>query len=192
MRKAIDIGIAKLISDSGCQNFTGFIANAHIKDIPIVEGEIWDHAGAGVSDQFTDGCRIRTSALIEIHSYDSSLWVVTKDGSRYGILSFAALGWIYFINMYRAYDRLDPTPANTPRLFMRDFPDQQSGEEITPSKLRAVKIKAELGKLESRLKKPKPLRPAKDPNELKRLMEQVEATIDTLKRNGVAMNGHEL
>ncbi|MBC3239821.1 hypothetical protein HU723_11595 [Pseudomonas lurida] len=192
MRTAIDSGIAKLRSDSGCLDFTGFIVNAHICDTPTVKGEIWGHAGAGSSDQFTDGCLIMTSALIEINSCDSSVWVVTKDGSRYGILSFTALGWVYFINLYRAYDRLDQTPANTPRLFMPAFPGRHSGDEITPSKLHVLKVKAELRKSEGRLKRTKPLRPEKDPNELKRLMEHVEATIDTLKRNGVTMNGHEL
>lgn len=191
MNDGIGEAIAKLRVDAGGVEFTGFITNAHISHPSVLGGEIWHHVRAESSGRFADGHRIQTSSIIEIHLRDESIWVDTENGSRYGIASFAPLGWTYLSDLYRAYVRLDPVPDEAPNFDWRHscHSQRQVGSDAL-GRVIGRRLKREHEEPESRLKSPMPSRPIANSN-LKQVAEHARDSIETLKRNGVNIIKHD-
>jgi len=184
--------IVKLKGDAVGVEFTGFVSNARLPSPPALEGEIWHHIHADTSGRYADGHRIKTSPIVEIHAVGNSLWVETEAHSRYGILSFAPLGWIYFSRMYRTTDRLDPMPDGIPIFDMSHL--VADSRMLVPgiSKRfleRRVKPECTISKFKSRVKQH--LRPALDQDYLTRMNDHAEECREVLKRGGVRLINHE-
>ncbi|WP_134674884.1 hypothetical protein [Pseudomonas viridiflava] len=178
--------IAKLRADAPEIDFTGFISDARTPAAPALEGEIWRHRRAGFAGNFSDGHWIQTSNIVGIHARGDSLWVETENGSRYGILTFAPLGWLYFSNLHRAFDQLAPTPDGTPIFDLRHMRERP---EPLPSgglnKMMEKRVKRE--QLQSLCKggSGQARGPALYPDFLKKWIEDTQASVATLRRNGV-------
>ncbi|MBV6822811.1 hypothetical protein [Pseudomonas sp. PD9R] len=192
MNDGICKAIAKLRADAAGVEFTGFITNAHATHPPVLEGEIWHHLRAESSGRFADGHRIQTSSIIEIHVRGESIWVDTENGGRYGIASFAPLGWVYFSDLCRAYERLDPVPVEAPIFDLHHSCHSQIpvGSEVL-GKVNERRLKQQRKEPESRVTNPKPSRPTTSPNFLKQMTEHARDSIETLKRNGVNVIKHD-
>ncbi|WP_219094619.1 hypothetical protein [Pseudomonas sp. UMAB-40] len=184
--------IAKLKADSNGLAFTGFISNAYVTHPSVLDGEIWCHAHAESSAKFSDGQRIQTSWIIEINACGESIWVETQNGSRYGIVSFAPLGWVYFSNLRRAHDRLVSAPIGPP---VFDLPAQhhRQGQPISTAlgKLAERRIERQGLESESKARGLKPARPKTSPDYMIRVAENARESIEALKRNGVNVIKHD-
>jgi hypothetical protein len=194
MNDRISDVIARLKVDSDGLAFTGFIANAHVTHPPVLEEEIWHHVHAETSGKFADGHRIQTSWIIDIHVRGESIWVDTENGSRYGIASFAPLGWRYFSVLYRAYERLDPLPVGTPIFDLQPSLCRSEQAAATGGLKRIIerRLKRRLKESESNVGNLKPLRPIpKNSAYIKQMTEHARESIDTLKRNGVNIIKHD-
>lgn len=188
----IRAAIAKLKADAPESEFTGFISNTRTPCPPSIEGEIWQHRYAEFSGKFSDGHRIQTSRIIDIHTHGDSLWVETENGSLYGILSFTPLGWLYFSNLHRAFDQLAPTPDGTPIFDLR-----HKRESLRPlpsgglKKMSANRVERERLQSGSKIGTGQALGPELDPDFLKKRIEETQASIAMLRRNGVKIVKHE-
>jgi hypothetical protein len=186
MNNEIGEAIARLVADAEGLKFTGFITNARQPNPPVLEGEVWQHIRAEASGKFADGHRIQTSCIVEIRAHGDSLWVETENGSRYGILSFAPLGWLYFSNLHRAFSQLDPAPEGTPI-----FDVNPSRRALPPLAIGAFREKIEQRLVRERMAPQqkvgtaKPFRPASNPDYLGERMESTHDSIAALRRNGV-------
>lgn len=191
MNGEIGEAIAKLVVDSDGLEFTGFITNARLPNPPFLEGEVWHHIRAEASGRFTDGHRIRTSQIVEIRAYGDTLWIGTENGSRYGILSFTPLGWLYFSNLHRAFSQLDPVPAGTPIFDLN--PSLRALQPIESGGLRYMAEKRR--KRESTVARPKvdpakPFRPESEKDYLKEMTESMQKSITLMMRNGTNIIKH--
>lgn len=181
MNDKIQAEILKLKADAIGVVFTGFITQASVEPPATLTGEVWGHVCADGFGNFADGHRIETSDISEIHSLGESVWVTTRSGSDYGILSFAALGWTYFADLYKAHLRLDRHVPGTPiwhvtmstergpslALKLRERPSRE------PESQNAEVLKRDL------------LGPKENKKYMDRMEVFVNETIETLERNGV-------
>lgn len=186
MNNPIGEAITRLVADAEGLKFTGFITNARQPNPPILEGEVWQHIRAEASGEFADGHRIQTSRIAHIQANGSSLWVETESGSRYGILSFAPLGWLYFSNLHRAFSQLDPVPEGTPIFDVN--PSRRCLPPLVTGALRK-KVEQRLARermaTQRHIDTAKPFRPESDPDYLKERMASNRESIAALRRNGV-------
>ena len=120
------------------------------------------------------------------------MWVDTENGSRYGIVSFAPLGWVYFSNLCREYDQLSSVVIGRPVL---DLPAQHYRQErrISTALGRLVenRIEHRWVEPESSARGLKPVRPKTSPDYMKRVKDEARESIEVLKRNGVNMIKHD-
>lgn len=181
MNDRIQAEILKLKADAIGVVFTGFITHARVEAPAMLTGEVWGHACADGFGNFADGHRIETSDISEIHSSGESLWITTRSGSDYGILSFASLGWTYFADLYKAHLQLDLHVPGSPIWHMKLSPERIPGLAMKPreqSRREAESHNAEVLK-----------RDLLGPEENTKYMDQMEVfvdkTIETLERNGV-------
>ncbi|BCX67224.1 hypothetical protein [Pseudomonas izuensis] len=136
MEDSIDDKIARLKHDSGMERFTGFVSYATVDQSELLSGHIWRHIDASTEGEFADGHKIITSPVLAIYGAKQSLWVETKTGSIYGILSLAPLGWLSISDLYKAHQRLESVPAHAP-----DFYLKRSSDPLPPMKNRTLKDK---------------------------------------------------
>lgn len=192
MDERIDEVIAKLNVDANGLAFTGYITNAHVIRKSVLEGDIWCHVHAKSSERFADGHRIQISWIVDIHASGESIWINTENGSRYGILSFAPLGWVYFSNLHRAYDQLDPVPIGAPSF---DFHPLRHSQQPRGSgalgKVFERRSKREHLESKSKVGSPCRLRPETHLNYMKQMTEHAQESIKILKRNGVNIIKHD-
>lgn len=192
MNGFISGAIAKLKADAPDLDFTGFISNARTPSPPSIEGEIWQHHRAESSGKFSDSHRIQTSRIVDIHTRGESLWVETETGSVYGILSFTPLGWLYFSNLHRAFDQLAPTPDGTPIFDLRHMRERP---KPLPSgglkKMMERRMKREHLQSFSKIGMGQARGPELDPEFLKKRIDDTQASVAMLRRNGVKIIKHE-
>ena len=181
----INDAILRLRSDAGDLPFTGYLTNAHVEDPPSVKGEIWRHIRAEPSGKFADGHRVETSRMVEIEVRGESMWVVTEQGSRYGILSISPIGWIYFSSILRINERLNPAPAQTPRFIM----DLQAVDLPLPE-LRGLRMRSPKQPDPAAVANSSSIRRVLDPSAQPPEVESTERLIEALKRNGVRFVTH--
>ncbi|MCH5530961.1 hypothetical protein L6205_17590 [Pseudomonas syringae pv. syringae] len=180
MNDRIEAAIIKLKADAAGVVFTGFVTNAHVQPPAMLKGEVWGHVCADGLGTFADGHRIETSDIVQIHARGDSLWITTRSGSDYGILSFTPLGWTYFANFYQAHHRLDRLPPGSPTFHMSLPPVETLGL----AKKHAEKPKLKPSPL-NRIDRKRELRGPKENTEYMNRMEAfVQDTIETLARNG--------
>ncbi|MFJ5296714.1 hypothetical protein ACIQAL_09340 [Pseudomonas sp. NPDC088368] len=183
MNDEIRAAIAKLKSDAVSVVFTGFVTNAAVESPAMLTGEVWGHVCADGAGTFADGHRIETSDIVQIHSNRESLWVTTRSGSDYGILSFAPLGWIFFANFHKDRRHLDPLPPCSPAFAMVEMVN-------SPHRL-AERPNERPSSVPASSKRKVPKSELKGPEENTRYMDSMEIfvqdTIDAFKKNGVDM-----
>ncbi|KEZ69279.1 hypothetical protein AAY86_15100 [Pseudomonas amygdali pv. tabaci str. ATCC 11528] len=180
MNDRIEAAIIKLKADAAGVVFTGFVTNAHVQPPAMLKGEVWGHVCADGLGTFADGHRIETSDIVQIHARGDSLWVTTRSGSDYGILSFTPLGWTYFANFYQAHHRLDRLPPGSPTFHMSLPPIETFGL----AKRRAEKPKLEPKSLSRKARRRELLGPEGNTKYMKQMEVFVQDTIETLARNG--------
>lgn len=192
MNDGISDAILRLRADACGLEFTGFITNARVPSPPVLEGEIWHHVQAKASGRFADGHRIETSWIANIHACGASMWVETENGSRYGILSFAPQGWIYFSNLRRTCDQIDPVPNGVPLFDL--LPARHGSQSVAPGALGKIierRLKRNSTESGREVRRAKPLRPERNPDYLKLLTEHARESIEALKSNGVNIIKHD-
>lgn len=187
MNDKISAAILKLKADASDVAFTGFVTNARVEPPSMLAGEIWSHVNAEPSGKFADGHRIETSDIVQIHARVDSLWVITRSGSIYGILSFTSLGWTYFSDFYQAHYKLNPRNQTTPSFCM---PIATAGS-ASLAKKRPEKTKAESVTLTGEALKRELLGPEPDPNYMRQMNAFVHETVEVLKQNGVKIISHK-
>lgn len=181
MNDRIEAAILKLKANAGGVVFTGFVSNAQVEHPAMLTGEIWSHVCADGFGTFANGHRIETSDIVQIHARGDSLWVTTRSGSDYGILSFTPLGWTYFANFYQAHHRLDRLPPGSPTFHM-SLPHV---ETFGLAKKRGKKPKLESASLSRKARKQELLGPDGNTKYMKQMEAFVQDTIGTLARSGV-------
>ena len=179
MNDEIEALILKLKADAAGTVFTGFVTNAQVEPSAMLTGEVWAHVCADGFGTFADGHRIVTSDIVQIHSRGDSLWVTTRSGSDYGILSFTPLGWMYFADLYKSYQRLDLHVLGSPTWHMTLPPERVPGL-ATKSRQRVSREPHDAKAL-----KRDRLRPEENSKYMEQMEVFVEETIETLERNGV-------
>lgn len=187
MNDKIDAAILKLKADASDVAFTGFVTNAHVEPPLMLAGEIWSHVNAEPSGKFADGHRIETSDIVQIHALGDSLWVTTRSGSIYGILSFTPLGWTYLSDFYQAHYKLNPRNQTTTSFYM---PSPTAGNARL-AKRRPERTKTESVRLTGKALKRELLGPKPDPKYMSQMNAFVHETVEVLKRNGVKITSHE-
>lgn len=187
MNDKISAAIFKLKADASDVAFTGFVTNARVEPPSMLAGEIWSHVNAEPSGKFADGHRIETSDIVQIHARIDSLWVITRSGSIYGILSFTSLGWTYFSDFYQAHYKLNPADQTTPSFYM---PIPTAGSACL-AKRRPERTKAESVTLTGEALKRELLGPEPDPNYMRQMNAFVHETVEVLKQNGVKIISHD-
>lgn len=181
MNDRIQAEILKLKADAIGVVFTGFITHARVESPATLTGEVWSHVCSDGFGNFADGHRIETSDICEIHSRGESVWVTTRSGSDYGILSFAPLGWTYFADIYKAHLRLDKHVPGSPIWYMTLSPER------APSMAKRSRKRAS-GEPESHnaeVRKREVLGPKENTNYVDQMEVFVTKTIETLEQNGV-------
>jgi hypothetical protein len=187
MNDEIRAAISKLKGDAVGVVFTGFVTNAAVESPAMLKGEVWGHVCADGAGIFADGHRIETSDIVQIHSNRESLWVTTRSGSEYGILSFAPLGWTFFANFHKDRRQLDP--------LLDPLPSDSPVFEVRHLENRSTRLEKWLSQRPSSVtaspKKKVPKSELKGPEENTRYMDSMEIfvqdTIDAFKKNGVKM-----
>lgn len=181
MNDRIQVEILKLKVDAIGVVFTGFITHARVEPPAMLTGEVWGHVCADGFGNFADGHRIETSDIREIHSRGDSVWVTTRSGSDYGILSFAPLGWTYFADIYKAHFRLDHHVPGSPIWYMTLSPERGPSMAIKPRKRPSREPESHNAEVRKRERL--------GPKENTKYMDQMEVfvnkTIETLEQNGV-------
>lgn len=187
MNDKIEAAILKLKAEVSSVVFTGFVANAQIEPPAMLTGEVWGHVCADGFGNFGDGHRIQTSDIVQIYVVGDSVWLTTRSGSDYGILSFTSMGWAYLAYLHQAHCRLDPLPPGSPIVHLSSPHVEIPGL----AKKRADRQKSEAAPLSRKDLKRELLGPVED----KKYMDQMEAyaqkTIETLQRNGVRIANQE-
>lgn len=179
--------ILKLKADAVGVVFTGFVTNAKVQPPAMLTGEVWRHVLADGLGTFADGHRIETSDIVQVHSRGDSLWVSTRSGSDYGILSFAPLGWMYFADLYKAHQRLDPHPPGSPIWHMELPQERAPGLAFERKGL----VRQKTGPQAVRKRKRKLLGPEENTKYMDRMAVFVDETIETFKRTGVNIPGSD-
>jgi hypothetical protein len=181
MMSDINAAIRRLQHDSGNLPFTGYLTNVRVEEPPCARGEIWRHVAAEESGKFADGHLVETSGIAQIEIRRQSIWVVTENNSRYGILSFAPVGWLYFSEMLQLNARLEPNTE------VPSFRMDLTSDDLPPPKLavRRARSSDDSGDRGSAGRKRKPGYPEIDPRAYQSRLDATEALIDALKQNGV-------
>jgi hypothetical protein len=185
MNDKIEAAIIKLKADATGTLFTGFVTNALVVPPAMLTGEVWCHVLADGFGTFADGHRVETSDIVQVHSSGDSLWVSTRSGSDYGILSFAPLGWMYFADLYKAHQRLDPHPPSSP-IWHMELP-QVRAPGLAFERKGLVSQKTDLQA--ARKRKRKLLGPEENTKYMDRMSVFIDETIETFKRTGVNIPG---
>ena len=181
MNDRIQAEILKLKADAIGVVFTGFITHARVEPPAMLTGEVWGHVCADGFGNFADGHRIETSDISEIHSRGESLWITTRSGSDYGILSFASLGWTYFAELYKAHLQLDQHVPSSPLWHMTLSPERVPGLARKPRE----RSRRELESHNAKVLKRDLLGPEENTKYMDQMQAFVDNTIGTLERNGV-------
>lgn len=181
MNEEISAAIIKLKANAPDVVFTGFMTNAFVVPPAMLKGEVWSHMRADATGAFADGHRIETSDIVRIHARGESLWVTTRSGSVYGILTFTSLGWTFFAAFYQAHFSLDLVPPGSPTFHMRLPPEPTVG---LAKRLRPKPISEVLPQSQVSLKR-KPMRPEADTKYMERMDYFIKETREVLIKNGV-------
>ncbi|NMZ11872.1 hypothetical protein HBO07_11330 [Pseudomonas proteolytica] len=181
MNDRIQAEILKLKADAIGVVFTGFITHARVEPPAMLTGEIWGHVCADGFGNFADGHRIETSDISEIHSRGESLWITTRSGSDYGILSFAPLGWTYFADLYKAHLRLDHQVPGSPIWHMALSPEPIPRLARKPRERPSREPESSSAEVLTR----NLLRPEENTKYMDQMEVFVKKTIETLERNGL-------
>jgi len=177
--------VSRLLADANGIAFTAFVTNARLDSPPAMIGEVWSHVKADELGRFADGHRIQTSHIVEVHAAGQSLWVVTENGSRYGIISFAALGWKWFSDLLRE----TKTPTAEPvciNLRERELSDLGQDSPTKPLKRTAHADPA----LQTQGRHP--LRPPSGERHLQQYKTNFDKSIAELRRHGVVVSHRAL
>nr|WP_314531685.1 hypothetical protein [uncultured Pseudomonas sp.] len=183
MNEEISAAILKLKADAAGVVFTGFVTNVHIEPGPpaILTGEVWAHVCTDGFGTFSDGHRIETSEIVQIHASGDSVWITTQSGSDYGILSFAPLGWTYLAAFYQAHYRLNQLPPGSPTFHLVSPPEQTFGlAKKLKDKPKFAHVPLNRNTLKREL-----LGPQTDKKYMDQMEVFVQGAIETLKRNGM-------
>lgn len=182
MNDRTQAAILKLKADAIGVIFTGFITHAKVEPPAMLTGEVWGHVCADGFGNFADGHRIETSDICEIHSRGESVWVTTRNGSDYGILSFAPLGWTYFADIYKAHLRPDQHVPGSPIWHMALSPEKVPSMAKKPRKRHSSEPESH----DAHVRKREILGPKENTKYMDQMEVFVNKTIETLEQNGVS------
>ncbi|MGN2404697.1 hypothetical protein ACTACD_02585 [Pseudomonas syringae] len=130
---------------------------------------------------------LQTSEIVQMHARGDSIWITTRNGSDYGILSFSPLGWTYLAAFYQAHHRLDQLPPGSPTFHMPSPPVQTFGlAKKLKDKLKSAHVPLNRNTLKREL-----LGPQTNTKYMDQMEVYVQGTIETLKRNGVKFTSNK-